>query len=157
MDQFYSAISLFRRKKSDECISICNEILHKNSDHKGAWELKMRAMTQRVYVDDIEADDGISGKRKHEYNLTTHSNNRWHYTNYVLPIMRFELQWLSLSSICRMRTTIENDEFDMNRLATAPRPGTTLRTETSTASAMYQMSSNRPKTLSGRPLSGMVL
>lgn len=102
MDQFYSAISLFRRKKSDECISICNEILQKNGDHKGAWELKMRAMTQRVYVDDIEADDGISGKRKYEYNLTTYSNNRWHYTNCVHSIMRLELQCLSLSSICRM-------------------------------------------------------
>lgn len=56
-----------------------------------------------------------------------------------------------------MPYAIENDEFDMNRLATAPRPGTTLRTETSTASAMYQMPSNRPKTLGGRPLSGMVL
>lgn len=66
MDPLYTAISLFRRKKYDECISVCNDILQKNADHKGAWELKMRAMTQRVYVDDIEADDGIPGERKHE-------------------------------------------------------------------------------------------
>lgn len=62
MDPFYNAISLFRRKKCDECIIVCNEIMQKNNEHKGAWELKMRAMTQRVYVDDIEADDGIPGK-----------------------------------------------------------------------------------------------
>lgn len=32
-----------------------------NPEQKGPWELKMRAMTQRVYVDDIEADDGLAG------------------------------------------------------------------------------------------------
>lgn len=61
MDQFYLAISLFRRKKFEECINVCNELLQKNSQHKGPWELKMRAMIQRVYVDDIEADDGVPG------------------------------------------------------------------------------------------------
>lgn len=44
----------------------------------------------------------------------------------------------------------------MNRLATAPRPGTTLQSATSTANALYQMATNRPKTSSGRPLTGMV-
>ncbi|KAJ6649815.1 Tetratricopeptide repeat protein 8 [Pseudolycoriella hygida] len=34
-------------------------MLSNNSFHKGPWELKMRSMTNRVYVDDIEADDGI--------------------------------------------------------------------------------------------------
>lgn len=61
MDPFYRAISFYRRKKYDECINACNELLQKNSQLKGPWELKMRAMTQRVYVDDIEADDGVPG------------------------------------------------------------------------------------------------
>lgn len=61
MDQFYLAISLFRRKKFEECINVCNELLQKNQQQKGPWELKMRAMIQRVYVDDIEADDGVPG------------------------------------------------------------------------------------------------
>lgn len=61
MDQFYLAISLFRRKKFDECINICNDLLQKNQQQRGPWELKMRAMIQRVYVDDIEADDGVPG------------------------------------------------------------------------------------------------
>lgn len=62
MDQFYLAISLFRRKKYDECITLCNELLQKNPEQKGPWELKMRAMIQRVYVDDIETDDGVIGE-----------------------------------------------------------------------------------------------
>lgn len=61
MDQFYLAISLFKRKKFDECINVCNDLLQKNQQQKGPWELKMRAMIQRVYVDDIEADDGVPG------------------------------------------------------------------------------------------------
>lgn len=61
MDPFYLALSLFKRKKYDECINICNDLLQKDAQQKGPWELKMRAMTQRVYVDDIEADDGVTG------------------------------------------------------------------------------------------------
>lgn len=69
MDLFFEAISLYRRRKYDVCIDKCNLLLQ----HEGAgaataamlgggpWELKMRAMTQRVYVDDIEATDGIAG------------------------------------------------------------------------------------------------
>lgn len=62
----YLAISLYRRKKYDECIQKCNTLLKNNSFHKGPWELKMRSMTNRVYVDDIEADDGIVGIKKYE-------------------------------------------------------------------------------------------
>lgn len=64
MDSFFVAISLYRRRKYDECIDICNDLLQKNALHQGPWELKMRAMTQRVYVDDIEADDGVAGMQK---------------------------------------------------------------------------------------------
>lgn len=64
MDLYYLAISLYRRRKYDECIEMCNTLLKNNSFHKGPWELKMRSMTNRVYVDDIEADDGIVGIKK---------------------------------------------------------------------------------------------
>lgn len=70
MDQFYLAISLFRRKKFEECIKVCNELLQKNPQQKGPWELKMRAMIQRVYVDDIEAEDGVPGDRKNYVQLS---------------------------------------------------------------------------------------
>lgn len=64
MDLYYLAISLYRRRKYDECIEMCNTLLKTNSLHKGPWELKMRSMTNRVYVDDIEADDGTVGIKK---------------------------------------------------------------------------------------------
>lgn len=73
MDLFFEAISLYRRRKYDMCIDKCNLLLQydgtggvEGGSHgvlqQGPWELKMRAMTQRVYIDDIEATDGITGK-----------------------------------------------------------------------------------------------
>lgn len=62
MDPFYKALSLFRLRKYDQCIEICNQLLANNPTLQGPWELKMRAMTQRVYVDDIEAEeDAVTG------------------------------------------------------------------------------------------------
>lgn len=49
----------------------------------------------------------------------------------------------------------EDDEFDTNRLATAPRPGTSLRTATAHDQKMGN-SGGRPRTATGRPLTGMV-
>lgn len=46
--------------------------------------------------------------------------------------------------------------MDMNRLATAPRPGTTLRPETNSKNPQQVLINSRPRTLSGRPISGMV-
>lgn len=63
MDIFFEAISLYRRRKYDLCIEKCNALLQTNAAlQQGPWELKMRAMTQRVYIDDIEANDGVIGK-----------------------------------------------------------------------------------------------
>lgn len=67
MDPFYQAISFYRRKRFDDCITICNGLLQAHPEQKGPWELKMRAMTQRVYVDDIEADDGLAGNFDEPY------------------------------------------------------------------------------------------
>lgn len=52
----------------------------------------------------------------------------------------------------------ESDDLDMNRLATAPRPGTTLRPEATAKNPQQQQQriNSRPRTLSGRPLTGMV-
>lgn len=57
MDPLFKAISLFRLRKYEKCIEICNELLASDPAIKGPWELKMRAMTQRVYIDDIEAEE----------------------------------------------------------------------------------------------------
>lgn len=75
MDPFYQAISLFKRKHYDDCITICNGLLQKNPEQKGPWELKMRAMTQRVYVDDIEADDGLAGNFDEPKSMETHEKS----------------------------------------------------------------------------------
>ena len=50
----------------------------------------------------------------------------------------------------------ESDDLDTNRLATAPRPGTTLRPEASAKNPQQLLVNSRPRTLSGRPLTGMV-
>jgi hypothetical protein len=61
---YYKALSLFRLRKYEKCIEMCNQLLGQSPQLQGPWELKMRAMTQRVYVDDIEAeDDGVVGER----------------------------------------------------------------------------------------------
>lgn len=57
MDPFYKALSLFRLRKYELCVEVCNQLLATNPTLQGPWELKMRAMTQRVYVDDIEAEE----------------------------------------------------------------------------------------------------
>lgn len=68
MDPYYKALSLFRLRKYEQCIEMCNQLLANSPQLQGPWELKMRAMTQRVYVDDIEAeDDGVVGTYTHAY------------------------------------------------------------------------------------------
>lgn len=61
LDDVYIALSLFRQRKYDKCVELCNKLLVSSVHQKIAWELKMRAVTQRVYVDEIEADDGVEG------------------------------------------------------------------------------------------------
>lgn len=57
MDPMYQALSLYRRRHFDKCIEICTEILDKQEFNQAVWCLKMRAMTQRVSVDDLESDE----------------------------------------------------------------------------------------------------
>lgn len=70
MDPFYKALSLFRLRKYDECIEICNHLLNTNPSLQGPWELKMRSMTQKVFVDDVEAEeDALTGSSNFKLNL----------------------------------------------------------------------------------------
>uniref|UniRef100_T1IGX0 Tetratricopeptide repeat protein 8 n=1 Tax=Strigamia maritima TaxID=126957 RepID=T1IGX0_STRMM len=57
LDPLYKALSLFRRRKFQECSNLCTEILQNNAFDQAAWSLKTRALTELVYVDDIEADE----------------------------------------------------------------------------------------------------
>lgn len=81
MDTLYSALSQFRRRKYDKCIELCTTILEKQPLDQAVWCLKMRALTQRVYVDDMETED-----------------------------------------------LIDLDTMDENAVASAPRPGTSIKT-----------------------------
>ncbi|XP_067625360.1 tetratricopeptide repeat protein 8 [Eurosta solidaginis] len=93
---------------------------------EGVWQLKMRALTQRVYIDDLETDDAFDG---------------------------------------------ENEEIELERIATAARPGTSIKTafiprpSTSTLRASKTASSrnglplsegSRTATARSRPKSGVV-
>lgn len=84
MDPFYEALSLFRKRNYDKCAAICTDLLEKQPLDQAVWCLKMRALTQRVYVDDLDSEelpDGGSG-----------------------------------------------DILDNNAMASAPRPGTSMKT-----------------------------
>ncbi|KAF6028481.1 TTC8 [Bugula neritina] len=57
MDPLFLAYSLFRRRRLQECVDICSELLSKNPLDQAVWSLKMRALTEQVYVDEIENDE----------------------------------------------------------------------------------------------------
>lgn len=90
MDPLYKALSLFRRRKYAECIEVCTNLLEAQPLDQAAWALKIKALTQRVYVDDLESEE--------------------------LP---------------------EGDFLDDSRVATAPRPGTSLQ-KPNTAALRYK-------------------
>ncbi|KAL1498295.1 hypothetical protein ABEB36_009114 [Hypothenemus hampei] len=108
MDPMYLALSLFRRRQYDKCVEICSEILEKQPLDQAVWCLKMRALTQRVYVDELESEEN----------------------------------------------EIEDDFLDSNVVATAPRPGTSLKTPSSVNT--NKSLGARPRTSTGRPISGVV-
>ncbi|KAH1009550.1 hypothetical protein HUJ04_001889 [Dendroctonus ponderosae] len=108
MDPMYLALSLFRRRHYDKCIDVCTSILDKQPLDQAAWCLKMRALTQRVYVDDLESEE----------------------------------------------TTFQEDILDNSVVATAPRPGTSLKTPANTVPVTSLGA--RPRTSTGRPMSGVV-
>jgi len=57
MDPMYMALSYFRRRRFPDCIEVCEKLLHKNPYDQGAWMLKTRALTEQIYVDEVEVDE----------------------------------------------------------------------------------------------------
>mmetsp|Transcript_10665 Transcript_10665/g.27340 ORF Transcript_10665/g.27340 Transcript_10665/m.27340 type:complete len:516 (-) Transcript_10665:127-1674(-) len=51
------AQSRLRRRKYDECIDICTELLDKNPYDQGAWYLKARALSLKNWLDDTEMEE----------------------------------------------------------------------------------------------------
>ncbi|CAF1313300.1 unnamed protein product [Adineta steineri] len=61
MDLLYQAISLFRRRQFEPCVEVTTRLLTKNPNDQVAWLLKMRALTEQLYVDETEvADEGLA-------------------------------------------------------------------------------------------------
>eukprot|EP00118_Oscarella_pearsei_P004796 m.20994 g.20994 ORF g.20994 m.20994 type:complete len:171 (+) comp28118_c0_seq8:455-967(+) len=57
MDPLFSAHCAFRQRDFDLCISICSDLLFKNPYDQAAWFLKTRALTEQVYVDEVDVDE----------------------------------------------------------------------------------------------------
>ncbi|KAM9788103.1 tetratricopeptide repeat protein 8 isoform 1-T1 [Syngnathus typhle] len=68
MDPLFLACSYFRRRKLQQCSEICSKILQDSpydqdsvSVSEAAWSLKTRALTEMVYIDEIDVDqEGIA-------------------------------------------------------------------------------------------------
>eukprot|EP00899_Mesostigma_viride_P006572 jgi/Mesvir1/15916/Mv08240-RA.1 len=57
MDMVWLAQSRLRRRRIDECIDICTELLDKNPYDQAVWYLKCRALTQKNWIDDTEMEE----------------------------------------------------------------------------------------------------
>ncbi|KAM9842140.1 tetratricopeptide repeat protein 8 isoform 3-T3 [Aulostomus maculatus] len=61
MDPLFLAWSYSRRRKLQQCSDICTKILQENPYDQAAWSLKTRALTEMVYIDEVEVDqEGIA-------------------------------------------------------------------------------------------------
>uniref|UniRef100_A0A4W5MVL0 Tetratricopeptide repeat domain 8 n=1 Tax=Hucho hucho TaxID=62062 RepID=A0A4W5MVL0_9TELE len=61
MDPLFLAWSYFRRRKFQPCSNICSKILEDSPYDQAAWSLKTRALTEMVYIDEVEVDqEGIA-------------------------------------------------------------------------------------------------
>ena len=74
-DPLYMANSLFRRRKYEDCVEACTEILEENPHDQvyillqplpletcslrlqAAWFLKLRSLTEQTYVDEVEMEE----------------------------------------------------------------------------------------------------
>lgn len=53
MDPLFMAMSYFRRRKYEKCAELCSGVLEKNPYDQAAWSLKMKALTEQVYIDEV--------------------------------------------------------------------------------------------------------
>ncbi|XP_038967994.1 tetratricopeptide repeat protein 8 isoform X4 [Rattus norvegicus] len=61
MEPLFRAWSYFRRRKFQLCADLCTQMLEKSPYDQAAWILKARALTEMVYVDEIDVDqEGIA-------------------------------------------------------------------------------------------------
>jgi tetratricopeptide repeat protein 8 len=53
----FLALSRFRRRRYDECVGLCDEILGKNPYDKAVWLLKTQALTAMTFLDDGDLEE----------------------------------------------------------------------------------------------------
>jgi len=57
VNPFFLAVSRMRRRKYDDVIDICTDLLDENPRDQACWFLKCRALTCKQWIDDIEVDE----------------------------------------------------------------------------------------------------
>jgi len=57
MDPVWLASSKLKRRKYDDCIEICTELLEKNPYDQAVWYIKCRALTMKNWIDDTEIEE----------------------------------------------------------------------------------------------------
>lgn len=57
LNPFFIALSLFRRHRWDDCVAKCTELLARNPTDQAVWFLKLRALTKKQWMDDLEMED----------------------------------------------------------------------------------------------------
>ncbi|TRY55535.1 hypothetical protein DNTS_003660 [Danionella cerebrum] len=56
MDPLFMAWSSCRRRKFEKCADLCSTILNQSPLDQAAWSLKTRALTEMVYIDELEME-----------------------------------------------------------------------------------------------------
>lgn len=57
MNPLWLAQSRLRRRRFDDAVEICTDLLHKNALDQQAWFVKVRATTLKNWVDDTELEE----------------------------------------------------------------------------------------------------
>jgi tetratricopeptide repeat protein 8 len=60
LNSVWLAQSRFRRRRFDDCIEICTQILERNPFDQAVWYLKCRALTLKNWIDDTEIEEQVS-------------------------------------------------------------------------------------------------
>lgn len=60
MENLFTALNLFRRRKFEECANVCTNILQEEKQNQAAWVLKLRALTHQVIFDDIDVMETLA-------------------------------------------------------------------------------------------------
>lgn len=61
MNPAWLAMSRFRRRKFDDAIDLCSQCLSENGRDQAMWFLKVRSLTQKTYIDDMDMEEEAVG------------------------------------------------------------------------------------------------